>query len=148
MLSCLGLREHEVVEGLQLRCSLEHPPQNVPRKNWPSRSYARYGSLGSAHCGRPIAVGTPVKNPDAGAHELPAVPSFFFLASTLAPLAGSREIIDGRKYSRAASPAQAQAARCSTTTTLLRQPNSMLQSTTLHPSSPSRHMTKVFSTNC
>ena len=28
--------------------------------------------------GRPIGVGTPVKNPDAGGHKLPAVPSFFF----------------------------------------------------------------------
>lgn len=130
---CSGLGvggQHEVVEGLLLRCSIKHPSQTVPRKNWSLGELWKLGVAVSWWVHQVRATSLP-KIGRCG-HELPAVPGpvLFFLEPTLRHWPESRD--HRRQTYSTLEPSQPDPS-CSTTTTQLRWPSSMLQPTTLRP---------------
>lgn len=120
---------------------------SIRRKSCPAKIglWGSYESLGSWSVGGSTNQRIPAKKTDAGGHELllSRAALSFFLCRPCAT-GRSQEIIDGRIAPESFQPG----ASCSTTTTQLRWPSSMLQPTTLYPFSNSRHMTKATHTQC
>lgn len=120
---------------------------SIHRKSCPAKIglWGSYQSLGSWSVGGSTNQRIPAKKRTrVGTSSCCPGPSYLFFLCRPCATGRSQEIIDGTIAPESFQPG----ASCSTTTTQLRGPSSMLQPTTLYPSSNSRHMTKATHTQC